>query len=103
MLSSLKNFLFGQPANYAELLKQGAIVIDVRTSAEYAQGHITGSVNIPLDRVGSAASRYSKEQVIITCCASGMRSASARQTLHAKGFLNVHNGGGWAGLQSKLK
>jgi rhodanese-related sulfurtransferase len=47
-------------------------------------------------------SKLKKEQTIITCCASGMRSASAKGILKSKGFTNVHNGGGWSSLNSKL-
>ncbi|MBL0068394.1 MAG: rhodanese-like domain-containing protein [Chitinophagaceae bacterium] len=43
-----------------------------------------------------------KNKTIITCCASGMRSASAKNILQAAGYLNVHNGGGWYSLQQKV-
>jgi rhodanese-related sulfurtransferase len=47
------NKLFGgAPAiNYAALVLEGALVVDVRTPGEYNSGHIKGSVNIPLDRL----------------------------------------------------
>jgi rhodanese-related sulfurtransferase len=43
-----------------------------------------------------------KNKPIITCCASGMRSASAKSILVANGFTQVHNGGGWNSLQNKI-
>ena len=43
-----------------------------------------------------------KNKTIITCCASGMRSASAKSILKSNGYTSVHNGGGWSSLQSKL-
>ncbi|MBP8067673.1 MAG: rhodanese-like domain-containing protein [Pedobacter sp.] len=43
-----------------------------------------------------------KNKAIITCCASGMRSASAKSILKSSGYAEVHNGGGWSSLQSKI-
>ena len=49
MLNTLKNLLgFGPKVDFAELVKQGAVIVDVRTPGEYAGGHIKGSMNIPL-------------------------------------------------------
>ncbi|HEY4629318.1 MAG TPA: rhodanese-like domain-containing protein, partial [Flavobacterium sp.] len=39
---------------------------------------------------------------IITCCASGMRSASAKSILKSSGFTKVYNGGGWSSLKNKI-
>lgn len=104
MLASLKKLLgFGPSVNYADLLKQGGIVVDVRTKGEYQSGHIKGSVNIPLDQISASESKFKgKDQPIITCCASGMRSASAKSILKSKGYTQVHNGGSWLSLQGKL-
>jgi rhodanese-related sulfurtransferase len=46
--------------------------------------------------------RIKKDIPLITCCASGMRSASAKSILLSKGYTEVYNGGGWASLQNKL-
>jgi rhodanese-related sulfurtransferase len=43
-----------------------------------------------------------KNKTIITCCASGMRSASAKSILQSNGYTTVYNGGGWSSLQNKL-
>jgi rhodanese-related sulfurtransferase len=43
-----------------------------------------------------------KNKTIITCCASGMRSATAKGILQSNGYVNVYNGGGWNSLQNKL-
>lgn len=89
--------------NYAELLKQGAIILDVRTSAEYANGHINGSINISVDQLANNLAKLKdKNKPIITCCASGMRSSAAKNLLETKGYTQVYNGGSWASLQSKL-
>jgi rhodanese-related sulfurtransferase len=43
-----------------------------------------------------------KNKPIITCCASWMRSASAKSILTSNGYTQVYNGSGWYGLQNKL-
>ncbi len=93
----LKNMLgLGPKVDYAELIKNGAAVVDVRSRGEFAGGHAKGAVNIPLDQLNANLRRFkSKDQVIITCCASGMRSSSAKQILKQAGFVNVHNAGPW--------
>jgi rhodanese-related sulfurtransferase len=103
MFDMLKTMLGIAPAeNFAELMQKGAKIIDVRTEMEYRTGHIPGSVNIPLDRLTLHLGKLKKDTPIITCCASGMRSASARQIMRTNGFTEVYNGGGWASLQHKL-
>lgn len=92
----------GPAVNYAELLENGAQIIDVRSKGEYSGGHIKGSVNIPLDSLQHNLSKIKKDKPVITCCASGMRSATAKNILKSSGFSEVYNGGGWMGLQSKL-
>ncbi len=104
MISFLKNLLGLQPAaNYKELLKKGAQIIDVRTPGEFSGGHIQGSVNIPLQSLNAGLNKIKKDKPVITCCASGMRSASAKNILKAKGYTEVYNGGGWMSLRSKLR
>ncbi|MGB3074585.1 MAG: rhodanese-like domain-containing protein [Chitinophagales bacterium] len=104
MISTLKKlFGFGPGTDYAALVKQGAIIVDVRSKNEYSGGHIKGSINIPVDQLGSNLSKLKeKDRPIITCCASGMRSRSAKGILKTKGYSQVYNGGGWGSLQSKL-
>ena len=47
--------LFKPKADVAKLVQEGAIIIDVRTKAEYNAGHIAGSRNIPLDMIAQEA------------------------------------------------
>jgi len=97
--------LFGlKPApNYAEMMANGAIILDVRTKGEFQSGHIKGSKNIPLSDLYAYINKAKdKNTPIITCCASGMRSGSAKTLLKANGFSTVYNGGGWRSLKSKL-
>lgn len=104
MINTLKKiFGFGPSVNYAELVKEGAIILDVRSKGEYAGGHIKGSVNISVDTLKNNLSQLkNKNNAIITCCASGMRSASAKSILLANGYTKVYNGGGWSSLKNKL-
>lgn len=103
MLKTLKKILgLGPSADYKALLAQGATIIDVRTPAEYVSGHIKGSQNIPLQQLSNKLPKIAKDKPIITCCASGIRSATAKSILQSNGFENVYNGGGWASLQNKL-
>ena len=104
MIQALKQMLgFGPKVDFKELMSLGAVIIDVRTKAEYNQGHIKGSKNIPLNTVASNANKINKGKAVITCCASGVRSGSAKSILKNKGFTDVHNGGGWMSLKNKLK
>lgn len=102
MLDAIKNLFRMDKTDYADLVKQGAVIVDVRSKSEYAGGHIKGSLNIPVDQLDKNLSKLSKDKTIITCCASGMRSASAKSILQNNGYKNVHNGGGWMSLNNKI-
>jgi phage shock protein E len=104
MINRLKKlFGLGPKVDYTDLLKQGAIILDVRSKAEYLGGHIKGSTNIPVDTLRNNLSKLKdKNQPIITCCASGMRSASAKSILKSSGYSQVYNGGGWSSLRNKI-
>jgi rhodanese-related sulfurtransferase len=105
MINALKNlFGFGPKVDFNELVQQGAIILDVRTKGEYVGGNIKGSMNITVDQLQNNLHKLKdKNQPIITCCASGMRSASAKSILKSNGFTQVHNGGGWSSLRSKIR
>lgn len=105
MIQTLKNILgIGPKVDLGELINKGAVIIDVRTKGEYAGGHLKNSVNIPLNQLsGNVKGVKSKEHPIITCCASGMRSASAKSLLKSEGYTHVHNGGSWFSLKKYEK
>lgn len=104
MISILKNLMgLGPKTDYSTLVKEGAIILDVRTKGEYNGGHIKNSVNIAVDQLNNNLHRLNdKNKPIITCCASGMRSATAKNILKSNGYASVHNGGSWISLQSKI-
>lgn len=104
MLQLIKKVLgLGPKADLKALVQEGAVIVDVRTKGEYQTGHIRGSINIPLQSLQGNLSKLNKNKAIITCCASGMRSASAKSILKGAGFPEVHNGGGWMSLQNRIK
>lgn len=105
MLDTIKKiFGLGPKTDYAGLVKQGALILDVRSKGEYAGGHIKGSINISVDTLSSNLSKLKdKNKPVITCCASGMRSAAAKNILKSKGYAEVYNGGAWSSLQNKIR
>ena len=73
----------------------GAVLLDVRTPGEYRQGHIPGSVNIPLDSIRQAEVRIpDKATPLFVHCLSGARSSSAVRMLRQLGYTEVKNIGG---------
>lgn len=99
MLSMLKQFFAkSEPENLDELLEAGAVVVDVRNPSEYAAGHFPHSINVPLQQLQKGGLKISKRKAIITCCASGVRSAAAKKWLESNGYQKVVNGGSWQNL-----
>jgi rhodanese-related sulfurtransferase len=83
--------------NIAELLTSGAIIIDVRTPAEYAEGHLKGSINMPLYEIINHTEELKKMPAVIVCCASGIRSNKAANILQQSG-VKCLDGGSWLSL-----
>lgn len=102
MFGFLKKLFGGNSVDYKELLKNGAQIIDVRTPAEFNGGHVKGAKNIPLQSLNQNLGKINKNKPVITCCASGARSAAAKSILLNSGFSEVYNGGGWYSLNNKL-
>jgi len=84
------------------LMSRGAIIVDVRTAAEYNGGHINGSLNIPVDGIKNKVPDLKARAVpVITVCKSGGRSSLATSILAAAG-IEAYNGGQWNVLKQKL-
>ena len=79
------------------------LVIDVRTPGEFRGGAFPDAINIPLDDLmqGKADLGEDTNREIIVYCASGARSAYAKQILQSRGFSNVTNGGGISAMMSR--
>ncbi len=82
----------------AAYLKDGALVIDVRSPGEFDSGHLPTAINIPLDELESAMPRRvtDKSQVLLLHCQSGMRSGIAKQKLKGMGYTNAFNLGSFS-------
>lgn len=99
----LRGLFSSAPAvDFAALVSNGAIIVDVRTTGEFKSGHIKGSLNIPLDVIKSKVNELKKKnKPIITCCRSGNRSGMAQSMLAAAG-IECYNGGPWNVLEGKI-
>ena len=72
MFEFIKKIFGGSSVNYKELVNKGAVIVDVRSKAEYNAGHISGSKNIPLDTIRTKITELKKlNYPIITVCRSG--------------------------------
>ncbi len=94
MINMLRSLLGGSDDDLANALRQGAVIIDVRTPAEFSGGHVAGSVNIPLNEIPNRLGTYDASTPIVFCCASGGRSGQATSFAASKGYTAV-NGGPW--------
>jgi rhodanese-related sulfurtransferase len=81
------------PMDAVRLLNQGALVLDVRSQAEFDSGHILDAKHVPQDQLASSAEALKKykDKVVIACCESGMRSGAAARVLQAQGYTKVVN------------
>lgn len=74
------------------LVGKGARLVDVRTTGEFAAGHLPGALNLPVqDLEGHLAELGAKDQPIVLYCRSGQRSARAARMLKGAGFTQVHD------------
>lgn len=82
----------------------GAVLLDVRTPQEYAEGHIPGSRNVPLASIGQVdAAAGRKDTPLFVYCYSGSRSRQAVDLLKKMGYTNVKNAGGIASYTGKVE
>ncbi len=86
-----------------EKLANGALVVDVRTTGEYAEGHYQNAKNIPLDQVSDRLNEFGedKSKPIVVYCLSGARSESAKNFLISQGYTDVTNAGGIGDMPSQ--
>lgn len=83
---------------------KNALLLDVRTREEYAEGHIPGSISIPLDEIaGSRQLPEDKAKELYVYCLSGGRSSQAVQLLKRQGYIEARNIGGINGYKGRLE
>ena len=79
----------------ADAEAQGIKIVDVREADEYAQGHIPGAVNVPLNNLGRITKAApDKTDTLYVYCRSGVRSSHACKRLKSMGYSNAVNIGG---------
>ena len=80
------------PSNLVTLVnREGAVIVDVRDSKEFGNGHIAGAVNIPATSIDSRVGDLLayKEKPVVLVCKIGQHAGAAGRKLKAQGFENV--------------
>lgn len=82
-------------------VREGALLVDVRTQEEFDGGHLEGALLIPVDEIVSRASELGddKNRAIVLYCRTGNRSGQAKRALEELGYTNVMNAGGYESLK----
>ena len=76
----------------AVALGAGAAIVDVRSPAEFAGGHVRGAVNIPVGELGARLAEVPVDRLVVVYCASGIRSAQGARVLRLAGRTVVDGG-----------
>src|SRR5579871_1570596 len=96
--------LFGGGSDIREAIRQGAVIIDLRTAYDYDQGHIPRSLNIPADRIKSNIDRIRDlRKPVILCSGPSGGVWEAMDVLRSAGLQQVINGGEWQSLLRKMQ
>lgn len=82
------------------LIKEGAILIDVRNSDEFAEGSVPGAINIPVDLLQDNIDKLKTDKHIIVFCKSGNRAEKANKILEENNITDVTNGGSWQNVKT---
>ncbi len=70
---------------------KNVILLDVRSKQEYKEGHLIGSVNIPVYDLEVFIDNIKKDAIIIVYCQSGIRSKKAIEILNKNGYKNLYH------------
>ena len=83
------------------MIESGALLVDVRSEEEFAQGHLDGAVNIEWDKTETliAAIGSDKQRKVVFYCRSGKRAGKSIAELEARGYTNVFNATGLEALK----
>ena len=77
-------------------------IVDVRTTEEFSNSRVEGSVNIPLNLIPENIETLKKMQPLVLCCAAGVRSGQAMEFLKFNGLDQVYNGGSWQDVENMV-
>ena len=87
-------------AEVKKLLEAGALLVDVRSAAEFSSGHLPGAKNIPVQELAARTGELGeKDAPIVVYCRSGARSGSAASYLQKQGFTRVSDLGAMSRFQ----
>ncbi len=83
-------------------IRNGALLVDVRTQKEYDAGHLEGALLIPYDQIPQRLAEFGedKNRSIVVYCRSGKRAGIAEETLRKAGFTHVLNAGGYKAMKA---
>jgi len=97
----LMNWDNEETGNYGDVSIQEAIklmeqapdlvIVDVRTIAEFEDGHIEGAINIPIDELVTRIDELSKDDELLVYCRTGNRSSSAVTILLDAGYTKIYH------------
>jgi phage shock protein E len=90
------------PEEVAKWIKEGAVLVDVRTRIEARNNPVRGATNIPLLRLKGELSKLPRDKAFVTYCLRGGRAERAKSLLQANGF-RVINGGGYKAILKILE
>jgi phage shock protein E len=88
------------PQTARALIAGGAVVLDVRSADEYAEGHLPSAVNVPVQELAKRMAEVEalvsgdKARPVVIYCATGSRASTAKRALEAAGYSRVVNGRG---------
>jgi rhodanese-related sulfurtransferase len=84
-----------------EIMEGDVAIIDVRTPMEFMGGHVSSSMNIPLQEIMARATELKElNKPLVLCCATGNRSGQAAQALKQWGIPTVYNAGSWLSVNA---
>lgn len=86
-----------------KVIKQGAILLDVRSQQEFQREHVKGSINIPVAELEDNLERLKGEKKVVVYCESGMRSMKAKDILEKNGYSGIVNARSWRTVKLIVK
>lgn len=106
MMSMLRNVFSGPRGAeriegreaWRRVREEGALLVDVRTEEEFAEGHAEGARNIPLHELAHRMGELTPGRAVVLYCRSGVRSATAG-TLLARQGIEAYDAGGIGSLR----
>lgn len=94
--------MFGTQDNTVliDAIKDGALLVDVRSPGEFSSGSVKGAINIPLNTLPNQLAKFKTKKSVVVFCLSGGRSGQAKSILESNGIPNVINGGPWTSVNN---